>query len=270
MCSAPLNEKCANVCINQFPGVPLSLKAKQAKSVTDMDYNYERFKVSNYDYAKFPGPKAGEPMLDFTLHTLDGEEIRLSDYKGRWIVLETGSLTCPMYVKNIGPIDKLTANYPDVEFLVVYVREAHPGSRRGAHGDIEEKTTFAKEMISDFGETRTVLIDSVDGDLHRAYGSYPNMVYIINPEGMITYRCDWSFAKKIDEVLQNRPEINHKERIQIITAAPWVMVPVALKGGWDALWDLVIELPGVIIGHLMVDIPRWLGFKPKDDQNAEA
>lgn len=230
-----------------------------------MDYNYSRFKVSNYDYEKFPGPKAGEDMLDFTLHTLEGKEVQLSDYNDKWIVLETGSLTCPMYVKNIRPIDKLTEKYPDVAFLVVYVREAHPGSRRGAHESLEGKTSLAKEMIESFGETREVLIDSIEGDLHKAYGSWPNMVYVISPEGKIAYRCDWSFAKHIDRVLQNRPHINTTERQQIITAAPWIMVPVTLKGGWDALWDLVIELPGVLLGHLKKDVPKWLGIAPKED-----
>ena len=232
-----------------------------------MDYNYARFKVSNYDYEKFPGPKAGEDMIDFPLHTLDGKEVRLSDYNDKWIVLETGSLTCPMYVKNIRAIDRLTVKYPDVNFLVVYVREAHPGSRRGPHTNLEEKTACAKEMKTEFGETREVLLDSVEGDLHEAYGSYPNMVYVINPEGKIAYRCDWSFAKRIDAVLQNRPSVDTQERVQILTAAPWIMIPVTLKGGWDALWDLVIELPGVIIGHLKADVPRWLGLS-KAEKNA--
>ena len=233
-----------------------------------MDYNYQRFRISNYDYEKFPGPKAGDKMLDFKLHTLEGREVKLSDYAGRWLVVETGSLTCPMYAKNIRPIDKLTAKYPDVAFVVVYVREAHPGSRRGAHADLQEKTAFAEEMKAEFKENREVLVDNVDGDMHKAYGSFPNMVYIIDPEGTVVYRCDWSFAKKIDAVLQNRPEINDQERVVIITAAPWIMIPVTLKGGWDALWDLVIELPGVIIGHLKVDIARFFGRAPKEEQDS--
>ncbi|MEO9970286.1 MAG: deiodinase-like protein [Hyphomonadaceae bacterium] len=233
-----------------------------------MDYNYARFRIANYDYEKFPGPKAGHKMQDFTLHTLEGKEVKLSDYAGRWLVVETGSLTCPMFVKNIRPIDKLTEKYPDVAFVVVYVREAHPGSRRGAHADLEEKTAFAEEMKSEFKENREVLIDTVDGDMHQAYGSFPNMVYIIDPEGTVVYRCDWSFAKKIDAVLQNRPEINDQERVVIITAAPWIMIPVTLKGGWDALWDLIIELPGVIIGHLKVDIARLLGRSPKEEEES--
>jgi len=222
-----------------------------------MDYNYRRFKVSNYDYEQFPGPKAGEAMIDFALNTPDGRAVKLSEFKGKWLVLETGSLTCPMFVKNINPIKKLRPRFPDVEFVVIYVREAHPGARRGAHGSLADKVANAKEMIESFDETRTVLIDSVEGDMHKAYGQWPNMVYVIDPDGVVAYRCDWAFAHRIADVLENRPKRETQERIQIITAAPWIMVPVTLKGGWDALWDLVVELPGVIIGHLKADFGRW-------------
>jgi hypothetical protein len=30
-----------------------------------MDYNYERYRMSNYDLSRFDGPKAGEEMVDF-------------------------------------------------------------------------------------------------------------------------------------------------------------------------------------------------------------
>ena len=60
------------------------------------DYNYKRFRPSNYDYGNFAGPKPGEEILDFTLRSLDGKEAKLTDFKGQWVVLETGSLTCPM------------------------------------------------------------------------------------------------------------------------------------------------------------------------------
>jgi hypothetical protein len=93
-----------------------------------MDYNYERYRMSNYDLSRFDGPKAGEDLIDFKLTALDGRDVSLSDYKGKWLVLETGSLTCPMFVKNIDPLRDVKAKYPDVEFLVIYVREAHSRS----------------------------------------------------------------------------------------------------------------------------------------------
>ncbi len=32
-------------------------------------YNFARYKMSEYDLGQFPGPKAGEQALDFTLAT---------------------------------------------------------------------------------------------------------------------------------------------------------------------------------------------------------
>ena len=63
-----------------------------------MDYNDKPFKTSNYDYEKFPGPKAAEKMLDFKLHNMEGDEISLGDYAGQWIVLETGSLLSLIHI----------------------------------------------------------------------------------------------------------------------------------------------------------------------------
>ena len=111
-------------------------------------YNYKRFSTSNYDYGSFSGPTPGEEILDFTLCSLDGEKVKLTDFKGQWLVLETGSLTCPMYVKNINPIKSVINKYPDVEFLVVYVREAHPGSRQGAHATLAQKLSVARKRRS--------------------------------------------------------------------------------------------------------------------------
>ena len=73
-------------------------------SARDETYNYPRFKMSNYELGYFPGPKAGEVIdYDYKLTDLDGNEVELSDYKGKWLVIESGSLTCPMYVKNVKP-----------------------------------------------------------------------------------------------------------------------------------------------------------------------
>ena len=218
-----------------------------------MDYNYKRFSPSNYEYGEFAGPKAGEQMRDFALQSLDGKEVKLSDYSGKWVVIETASLTCPMFVKNINPIKTLIPKYPDVEFLVVYVREAHPGSRTGPHESMDKKIALAERTMKEYGDIRPVLVDNLAGDMHRAYGSFPNMVYIVNPEGQVVYRCDWSYAHLIERVLKDRPNLNHRERKRIITAVPWIMVPVILKGGWDALMDQCIALPRMIWGHLKAD-----------------
>ena len=218
-----------------------------------MQYNYQRYRMSNYDLSSFEGPKAGEAAFDFTVHRMDGTEVKLSDYRGKWVVIETGSLTCPMYVKNVSKLNALKEKYDDVEFLMIYVREAHPGSRILPHQDLDDKIHRAEETKKDYGDSREFLVDNVDGTMHQAYGSLPNMVYVVNPEGNVIYRCDWAFANRIEQVLKNRGELNKEEHVSHMGAAPWIFIPVTFKGGWNALWDLAIATPMILWKHLEVE-----------------
>ena len=230
-------------------------------------YNYSRFRMSVYELGYFPGPKAGEQVdYGYTLMDLNGNTVNLEDYKGKWLVIESGSLTCPMYVKNVKPYSKLMENHPDVEWLVVYVREAHPGERAAQATSIEEKINYAKRSRDDYGESRPIAVDSVDGKWHHDWGLLPNTVYVINPEGMVIYRADWSFAQNVDRVLQNRNKINTNEHIPIIGAAPWITIPVTLKGGWIALFDILIIFPKVYYEHFKLDIQTcWAGRKARKE-----
>ena len=237
----------------------------------DETYNYPRFKMSNYELGYFPGPKAGEnASYDYTFTDLDGNEVKLSDYKGKWLVIESGSLTCPMYVKNVKPFEKVRDKHPDVEWLVVYVREAHPGEKAGQAKSMEEKIAYAKRNRDDYKEDRKIAVDSVDGKWHHDWGLLPNTVYVINPEGKVIYRADWSFPNKVDSVLQNRDEINDNEHIVIIGAAPWITIPVTLKGGWIALYDILKVFPKVYYEHFKLDIQTWLNKRKAQKQSVSA
>jgi hypothetical protein len=222
-------------------------------------YNYERFRMTNYELGYFPGPKAGEnASYDYSFTDLDGREVKLSDYRGKWLVIESGSLTCPMYVKNVRPFDALKDKYPDVEWLVVYVREAHPGEKARPAQTIDDKIAYAKRNRDDYRETRKIVVDSVDGKWHHDWGLLPNMVYVIDPEGQVIYRADWSFAYNVDRVLQHRDRIDHEEHVVIMGAAPWITIPVTLKGGWIALWDILKVFPKIYYEHFKLDIQTWL------------
>ena len=80
----------------------------------------------------------------------------------------------------------------------------------------------------------------------------------INPDGKVIYRADWSFAHNVDKVLSNRGEINTNEHVAIIGAAPWITIPVTLKGGWLALYDILIIFPKVYYEHIKLDIKTWM------------
>lgn len=217
-------------------------------------YNYARYKPSHYDLGAFAGPRAGETAPDFAFKTMAGDLVKLSDYRGRWLVLETGSYTCPMFVRNIAPMQKLSHEFADVEFLVVYVREAHPGARTGPHETFDDKVDLAQRQKASTPDARDFLIDSVDGDAHRAMGAFPNLVYVVDPDGRVVYRCNWSYPNRVREVLAERGRLHTLEHAMTLGAAPWIMLPVTLRGGWDAFWDLAIVVPGMAWAHLKVDI----------------
>ena len=126
------------------------------------DYNYQHFNPKDYNFTTFPGPKPGEKYINFEATTLEGEKVHLSDYLDKPIViLETGSITCPIYANASKPMLKLKEMYPEFNFLLLYIREAHPGSKTPAQQTMEEKLENAKLMQQLYNETRTILVDDI-------------------------------------------------------------------------------------------------------------
>ena len=67
-------------------------------------YNNKRFKVRHYNFDLFVGPAAGKPLRDYTLTDLEtGASVKLSDYHGKWLVLETGRAPCIPRTSTVWP-----------------------------------------------------------------------------------------------------------------------------------------------------------------------
>jgi alkyl hydroperoxide reductase subunit AhpC len=249
-------------------------KANQQKKLV---YNNKRFKPSEYAFDMFIGPRAGEPLKDFTLTDLEtGKPIKLSNFKGKWVVVETASSTCSMYTKNIPDMKEIAEEMSDVEFVVVYVREAHPGERLGQHNNMEEKINAAKIIAPRYGEHRRVLVDNYDGDFHRAYGAMPNVVYVIRPDGTIHYRCNWAAPHKVKEALEDRETFHTVENADLYTLRAsrkkFHMLRTMWTGGIIALYDFVKGAPYVVGKHMKVDAyyNKHGKFKNQPDDVSEA
>lgn len=221
-----------------------------------MTYNLDRFRLSDYDLTQFPGPKVGESAPDFELTDLDGKPLHISSFRGHWLVLETASISCMMYARNIGKIGMLRQKYPDIEWLLVYVREAHPGHRRPAHQNMAQKLTLARSLQGELGEARPVAVDTLSGDMHRAYGSLPNMVYVLNPDGEVVYRCDWLSVAELDRVLGQRPgtETNqHTLTDDLHYPSVWLTARILWRSGFSAIWDFLRAVPHLLPTHRAAD-----------------
>lgn len=183
-------------------------------------YNYKRFTNQTLlaDAAKTgfgTGPEPGEQAPDFKGRTLDGETIRLSDYKGKSnVVLTFGSATCPFTAGSIGGMNDLFADYSgrdDVAFLFVYVREAHPGEKMREHRSLKQKVRAAELFRTEEEVQIPVIVDDLDGKIHKQYGKLPNPTYLIDKSGRVAFRSLWTRAKTVEEALEGLLRIEREQ-----------------------------------------------------------
>jgi hypothetical protein len=93
-----------------------------------------------------------------------------------------------------------------VQFVFVYVREAHPGENYPHHTGDEQKMQQAREWVELDRIPWTVAVDDLEGSTHKAYGPLPNSGYLIDRTGRVAFRALWAgqeglLREKIEELL---------------------------------------------------------------------
>jgi hypothetical protein len=88
----------------------------------------------------------------------------------------------------------------NIEFYVVYIREAHPTDGRQSGANVREKilvkqpTTFeqrlgvAEQMCSALELSIPTLIDGIDNKVGTAYSGMPDRLYLVGQDGKVAYR----------------------------------------------------------------------------------
>ncbi len=227
-----------------------------------MAYNYDKFDSAQYDLTTFRGPAPGTKAPDFTLTLPDGTPARLLDFDTPFLVLETGSVTCPLFQGRRKAMERLDTTISDASFTVLYVREAHPGATIGAHTSQQGKTANAQILVGADGEKRRVLVDDLQGHAHQAYGAYPNAVFIINRNGCVLWMSDWNnaaaTARALEDLRAGRPA---RQRAYFKPVVPATSVRVLSHAGRGALWDFLRSLPSLIWHNLILRNIRLLRGK---------
>ena len=87
----------------------------------------------------------------------------------------------------------------DVEFFVVYVREAHPTDGWQVdsnvqdevfyrqHQSLDERTEVAQACSLDLNITIPILVEEMDNSIDETYGAAPERLYLIDADGKIAY-----------------------------------------------------------------------------------
>lgn len=89
-----------------------------------------------------------------------------------------------------------------VASVFLYTHEAHPGEHYPHLTSIEQKFAHARALRDEYGVRRPILVDALAGDCHIAYGSMPNMAWIINGAGIPVYKADWTDAASVRNAVE--------------------------------------------------------------------
>lgn len=132
----------------------------------------------------FAAPTVGAPAPDFTATDMDGKPVKLSDLKGKFVVLEWHNQGCPFVVKHYdtGNMQKLQKELTGqgVVWLTVI------SSAQGKQGYVTPEQE--KKYLSEKNATPTNVLLDPEGTLGELYGAKttPHM-FIIDDKGVLVY-----------------------------------------------------------------------------------
>ncbi len=148
-------------------------------------------------------------------------------------------------------MERLAREHSEAEFLVIAVREAHPGEITRPHRARTQKVQAARRLAAEEGLGRRVLVDDLEGTVHRAYGGARNPVYVIDAEGHVVFRRAWNHPCEVSEALgalATGGSIPAGESVEIAQLSG--RQPIALRllerGGRQALLDFFRSAPAPV------------------------
>ena len=128
--------------------------------------------------------KVGDPAPAFTATDDHGKSHKLSDFKGKFVVLEWHNQGCPYVRKhyNSGNMQKLQREWTGKDVVWLTVISSAPGQQ--GHVTPQQSQEFVKGQKA---AATAVLLDS-SGEVGRAYDAVvsPHM-FVINPDGVVIY-----------------------------------------------------------------------------------
>jgi thiol-disulfide isomerase/thioredoxin len=215
-------------------------------------YRYKHFTTGllfrDLRFARGPAVP-GDPVPSFEMLTTDGDRLVNADVFGdKPVLFIFGSMTCPNTATAAPSMQALYEEFGDrVRFVMVYVREAHPGEYITQAETMEEKLDHARALKKFFDIQWTVAADNVDGDLHRALDPKPNSAVLINSAGIILFRSLWAADRDavyqaLDAVASGRAPERKQSAAMVgpVARAMGQVQAVMERGGPQAVRDMWI------------------------------
>ncbi len=131
------------------------------------------------------GVNVGESAPDFTLTDTNGKAQTLSQYKGKFVVLEWFNHDCPFVHKHYdsGNMQALQKEYTAKDVIWLSINSSAPGKEGYYPAD------KANELTKEKGASPTAVLLDEDGKVGKLYGAKttPHM-FVVSPQGLLIYQ----------------------------------------------------------------------------------
>jgi hypothetical protein len=129
-------------------------------------------------------PSVGQAAPDFTIADATGKPVKLSDYRGKFVVLEWTNPGCPYVRKHYNSGNMAATQQDAVAKGAVWLSI---NSTETSHGDYMEPAKLVA-WVKERKVNPTAMLMDVEGTAGRAYGARttPHM-YIVDPKGRLVY-----------------------------------------------------------------------------------
>jgi peroxiredoxin len=135
--------------------------------------------------AALAAAEVGKPAPEFTAADINGKTIKLSDYQGKIVVLESYNQDCP-YCHNhykTGAMQELQKDLTSQGVIFLVVNSVSPSNSSHRTPEAAQKEWTAEKMNA------TAWLDDSSGELGKKYGmrTTPHM-FVIDQKGVLVYQ----------------------------------------------------------------------------------
>ena len=132
----------------------------------------------------FAAAVVGQKAPEISLIDTAGKTVKLSDFKGKHVVLEWNNPGCPFVRKHYNTANMQTLQKEAAGKSIVWLAV---NSTEKSHQDYMTPAVLGKWMVDQKAAPTATLMDEA-GDVGKAYGARttPHM-YVVNPQGVLVY-----------------------------------------------------------------------------------
>ncbi len=167
----------------------------------------------------------------------------------------------------------LHAEFGDrIEFVMLHVREAHPGERYDQPETVEEKMRHARELKRRDQLPWPVAVDDTEGTVHRMLDEKPNAAYLMDPNGVVVFRSLWAgdvsrLREALESVSRGERPARRESQHRLVPMARGVgtMREMLERSGPRATRDMWLSAPPMAAIAWVADLyrplpPHWRTF----------